>query len=155
MVVMAFINAMKTQGHKEGKVKVARVGAPKKGLMEKISDKCDADIKAIDGNGGKLPAEKITTKSGKEYRKRYMWRGANKGERQINFVIDNIRWDKSYSYKVVDDAESVRKCIADMKNNILALSDEDKERFQNEWQQFQTKHKAQLEAKEAKRKKRR
>jgi hypothetical protein len=73
-------------------------------MIEKIISKCDADIEAIEANSGRFPSE---GKGKGGYRKRYMWRGASEGRRQINFVIDNIRWDDDdYSFKEKEDAAS-------------------------------------------------
>lgn len=122
-----------------GKVEGAKPkGKPASSMISKIIAKCEADIKAIDKNNGKIPVEVTSQKSGKTYKKRFMWRAANAdGKRPINLVIDNHRWENDRWAMSSDDAgASVKATLEGVKRAIEKLDDTHREYLEKDAKAF-------------------
>ena len=94
-------------GVQQGTVAQVKKGRSEGKIIDKIIAKIKADLKAIDDNGEKIPVE-VQSKTGKDYKKQFMWGAANRGLRKINFVINNRRWtDKRFSWSCNEYADAV------------------------------------------------
>jgi hypothetical protein len=76
-------------GLEQGTVKAERHGRTAGSIIDKIENKCKADIEVLDEAikkaSGVIPTT-IKSKTGKEYKPRFMWGAAGGGRRQINFM---------------------------------------------------------------------